>query len=156
MARVSGARAGEDEGLAGGANGEVGGDGELCRGAGGDVKLPVLQDGGEHQDAFHPGEAVADAEARAAAEGEIGEFGPCGLGFGGEPVGIEAERVGPPAGVMVDNKLGEDEVRAFGNEVAAAHGVGLFGGAGDDPGGRVETHGFSEDLLCVHEAGTIV
>ena len=58
------------------------------------AEAPALGEGGDGEDAFHPGEGFADALAGAAAEGEVGELGAGGLGFGREAVGVEAERVG--------------------------------------------------------------
>ena len=139
----------------GGADGEFWGDGERGEGRVGERQGPVLDDGGEHEDAFHPGEALTDAVAGAAAEGEVSELGARGFGGLGKAAGIEAERVGPPAGVVVDDELGGDEVGAFGDALAGAHGVGLVGGAGDDPGGRVEAHGFGEDALYIGEAAEV-
>ena len=51
------------------------------------------------EDAFHPGEAFADALAAASAEGEVGELVAGGFVFGGEAVGVEAEWVGEVLGV---------------------------------------------------------
>jgi hypothetical protein len=47
----------------------------VCKGA----QVPVAGDGGEDEDAFHPGEALADALAAAGGKREIGEFGPGGF-----------------------------------------------------------------------------
>ncbi len=57
--------------------------------------------GGDGEDAFHPGEGLADALAVAAAEGEVGEFRGGGFGFGGETVGVEAKRIGEVFGVRL-------------------------------------------------------
>jgi len=42
--------------------------------AGHQLEAPPLRDRGQQQDAFHPGESFADANARASAEGEIRKF----------------------------------------------------------------------------------
>jgi len=114
-----------------------------------------LHDGCEHQHAFHPGEALADTVARASAEGEVSESGAFGLGFDGETAGVEAHGIGPPARVVVHDKLRGDEVRAFGDAFSGAHGVVLDGGAGDDPGGGIEAHRFGEDALEVFELAEV-
>ncbi len=74
-----------------------------------------LGDGGDGEDAFHPGEGFADALAVAAAEGEVGEFWAGGFGFGGEAVGVEAEGVGEVLGGAGHDVLAEEEVRAGGD-----------------------------------------
>ena len=115
---------------------------------------PALGDGGDGEDAFHPGEGLADALAVAAAEGEVGEFWTGGFGFGGEAVGIEAEGVGEVLGGAAHDVLAEEDVGAGGDVVGAEGGV--FGGhAAHGPGGWVETHGFSEDLFGVAEVGVV-
>ena len=48
----------------------------------------------------------------------------------------------------------EEEVRAGGDAVGA-EGDGLGGHAAHGPGGRVEAHGFGEDLLGVAEGGVV-
>src|SRR5271154_441121 len=52
---------------------------------------PALGQSCDAEDALHPGEALADALAAAAAEGEVGEFLARGFGFGGKTVGGETE-----------------------------------------------------------------
>src|SRR5580698_3739005 len=73
---------------------------------------PALGDGCDGEDAFHPGEALADALAAAAAEGEEGEFWAGGFGFGGKAIRVEAEGGGEVLGVAAHDVLAEEKVRA--------------------------------------------
>src|SRR5216683_57774 len=115
---------------------------------------PALGYGGDGEDALHPGEALADALAAAAAEGEVGEFGASGFVLGGEAVGVEAERVGEVLRGAADDVLAEEEVGS-GWDAVGAEGDGLGGHAAHGPGGWVEAHGFGEDLLGVAEGGVV-
>src|ERR1700704_1529490 len=98
-----------EEGVAG-AEGDLG----LWSGWGGAEvgHAPAGGDGGDGEDAFHPGEAFADALAGASSEGEVGEARPRCLGLGGEAVGIEAKGVGVEIGPAADHVLAHEEVRA--------------------------------------------
>ena len=123
------------------------GDGRLGVGV---AHLPAGGDGGDGEDAFHPGEGLADALAAAAAEGEVGELVAGGLGLGGEAVGVEAEGVGEEFWGAVHDVLGEEKVGSGGDAVGAELDV-LGGEAAHGPSGGVEAHGFGEDLLGVAE-----
>ena len=129
----------------------------LACGMGGVLEVgdaPALGDGGDGEDAFHPGEGLADALAAAAAEGEVGEFWAGGFGFGGEAVGVEAEWVGEVLGGAAHDVLAEEEVGS-GGDVVGAEGDGFDGHAAHGPGGWVEAHGFGEDLFGVAEVGVV-
>ncbi len=118
------------------------------------VHAPALGEGGDAEDAFHPGEALADALAAASAEGEVGELVAGGFVFGGEAVGVEAERVREVLGVAAHDVLAEEEVRS-GWDGVGAECDGLGGHAAHGPGGWVEAHGFGEDLFGVAEGGIV-
>ena len=118
------------------------------------AEAEVLGEGGYGEDAFHPGEGLADTLAAAAAEGEVGVFWAGGFGFGGEAVGVEAEGVGVVGFGAGDDVLGEEEVGSRGKAVGAeGDGAGVHAAHG--PGGGVEAHGFGEDLLGVAEGGVV-
>ncbi len=123
-------------------------------GGGGVGHAPALGDGGDGEDAFHPGEALADALAAASAEGEVGELWAGGFVLGGEAVGVEAEWVGEVLGGAAHDVLAEEEVGSGGDAVGA-EGDGFGGHASHGPGGWVETHGFGEDLFGVAEVGVV-
>jgi hypothetical protein len=65
-------------------------------------EAPLLRDCGEQQDAFHPREAFADADARASAEGEVGEFRTL-VTLKRPSFWIEAIGIGEPARVAMDH-----------------------------------------------------
>ena len=92
--------------------------------------------------------------AASGAEGEVGEAGAEGFGFGGETVGIKAERVGEVLGVTAEDVLAEEEM-GFGWDAIGAKGDCFGGHAAHGPGGWVESHGFGEDLLGVAEVGVV-
>src|SRR5260370_161097 len=115
---------------------------------------PALGDGGDGEDALHPGEAFADALAAAAAEGEVGEFGASGFVLGGEAVGVEAEGIGEILRRAADDVLAEEEVGS-GWDAVGAEGDRLGGHAAHGPGGWVEAHGFGEDLVGVAGGGGV-
>jgi hypothetical protein len=115
---------------------------------------PALGEGGDGEDALHPGEAFADALATATAKGEVGEFRAGGFGFWGEAVGVEAEGIGKVLGVAADDVLAEEEVCAGGDSVGAKLN-GCGGHAAHGPGGWIEAHGFGEDLFGVAEGGVV-
>ena len=111
-------------------------------------------DGGDGEDALHPGEGLADALAVAAAEGDVGVLVAGGFGLGGEAVGVEAEGVGEVLGGAGEDVLAEEDVRACGDVVGAEGGV-FDGHAAHGPGGWVEAHGFGEDLFGVFEVWVV-
>ncbi len=131
-------------------------DGDVGGGVRGGGEEPVAGDSGEGEGAFHPGEAFADALARASSEGVVGEARAGGvLAFGREALGVEAEWVWPEARVAVDDELGSEQDCSFG-DVEAGDLVGDFAGAGGDPDGWVEAHGLGEDGVGVGEARVVV
>jgi hypothetical protein len=80
--------------------------------AGGWGEAPVTGDGGEGEDAFHPGQAFADALAATGGEGEEGEAGARLVGFAvgwREALRVEAEWIGEEARVAVDDELRDEE-----------------------------------------------
>ena len=138
--------------------GIAGAKGDLClrdgRGGAEVGHAPALGNGCDREDALHPGEGFADALTAAAAEGEVGELRAGGFGFGGEAVGIEAERIGEVLRGAAHDVLAEEDVGAGGDVVGAE--VNFAGGhAAHGPGGWVEAHGFGEDLLGVAKAGVV-
>ena len=104
----------------------------------------------EEQDTLHPGKALPDAHARAAAEREIGELRPRGLRLGAKALGIEALRIREVPRVTVRDPLARDDDRALRHGVAADFVVGERPPA-DDPGRRVESHRLREHHLGVRE-----
>ncbi len=129
-----------------GAEGDAGlGDGWVGVGV---AHPPAGGDGRDGEDAFHPGERFANALARSAAKGEIGELVADGLVFGGVAVGVEAEGVGEELFRTVHDILREEEVGTGGDKVWAELDVSS-GASAHGPGGRVKAHGFGEDLFCV-------
>ena len=62
--------------------------------------------GGEDDGVFHHGERIADADARPAAEGEVGVLGAVGRIFtgcvGSEAFGVEGAGLGPVVGAAVE------------------------------------------------------
>src|SRR6266851_7253518 len=99
--------------------GIAGAKGDLClrdwRGRAEVGHAPALGDGCDAEDALHPGEGLADALAATSAEGEVGELRAGGLGFGGEAVGIEEQRVGEEYGGADHDVLAEEDVGAGGD-----------------------------------------
>src|ERR1700733_3518897 len=102
-------------GLAGGElhhQGAAGAEGDFCLdlgGGGAEVgHAPALGYGCNGEDALHPGEALADALAVAAAEGEVGELRAGGFVFGAEAVGGEAGGGGEVLGGAARDVLAEE------------------------------------------------
>ena len=115
---------------------------------------PALGDGRDAEDAFHPGEAFADALTVTAAEGEVSELCARGFGFRREAVGIEAERIGEVLRGAAHDVLAEEDVGAGGDVVRAE--LDFAGGhAAHGPGGWVEAHGFGEDLFGVAKSRVV-
>ena len=117
-------------------------------------EAPVAGESGDGEDAFHPGEGLADALAAAAAEGEEGEFRAVGFVFDGEAVGIKPKWVGEVLRGAAHHVLAKEEVGS-GRYVVRAELDGFGGHAAHCPRGRVEAHGFGEDLFCVTEVGVV-
>src|SRR5215207_8549698 len=63
----------------------------------GEAQAPAARERGEDEHALHPREALADAAARAAAEGEVGELRARGPGLRREACGVEAFGLRPEA-----------------------------------------------------------
>jgi len=93
---------------------------------------------------FDQGELHTDADARAAAKGEIGEAMAIGGGIAEESLGLEGFGVFPEIGVAMGDPLAEDD-DGIGGEGIAAHLIGLEGLAEFAPAGREDAHGFFED-----------
>src|SRR5581483_439395 len=100
-------------------------------------EAPPARKSGQHQDSLHPGEPFADADARTAAEREIGPFWPGRLA--GEPLRIESFRVGPKARIAVHDPLREEDDRTAWNRETAYFHI-LESQPSDHPGRRIETH----------------
>ena len=113
---------------------------------------PALSDGRNGEDAFHPRETFADALTAAPAEREVGKAGAICLVRRGVAVRVEAERVGEILGATMHDVLTEEKVRSRWNAIGPQS-YGTSGHATHRPCGRIESHGFGEDLFGVTEIG---
>src|SRR5215207_7607598 len=87
--------------------------------AGREAQAPAARERGEDEHGLHPREALADAAALAAAEGEVGELRPRRLCLRREALGVEALGLRPEARVAVHHVLADEDERAARDEVAA-------------------------------------
>ena len=121
----------------------------------GQPQTPGLAQGRQEQDKLHPGELLADADARAAAKGDEGELGAGGLGLGRPAVRVEAVGVGEEARVTVGDGGGNQHNRARRQHVAS-HGVVSQSAPPDGPGRWVQAHGLGDNAAGVSEARQVI
>ena len=93
----------------------------------------------EHQDPLHPREGLADADARAATEGEVGKLRPAFLPLGQPAIGVEPIRIGKKPRVAVQQVLREEHDRPFRDQVPADLHV-VYRAPADAPGRWIEPH----------------
>ncbi len=115
----------------------------------------MLGEGGQDEGSFHEGEGISDALPRAKAEREVGEARDL---F--EEVAFPAFReelfgVAVPARVAMNDPGDGGDACAFGDGKTGER-VVLDGEAGNGPGGRIQAHGFGEDVAGVSELREIV
>src|SRR5258708_39130379 len=77
------------------------------------AQLVALRHGGEHKLRLHQGEGVADALARAAAKGQVGEVRPTGRALWRETLRLERVGILPEGGVAM-HRVGAKEDRRSG------------------------------------------
>lgn len=100
-------------------------------------------------------EGVADALARAVAEGEVGEARDFLEKVTLPTFGEELFGIFIPAGVAMDNPGDGADAGSLGNGIAA-EGMVFDGEASHGPRGRIEPHGFGDDVIGVGKIGKIV
>src|SRR5262249_23929514 len=114
------------------------------------VEAESLGGGGEDQLGFHHREAVADADARAAAEREVGEARQALLEIAQPAFGLERRGVVEVARVAVDRPGRHHERRAL-REREAGDLDGRDRLARDAPRRRIEAHRLEDDGLGERE-----
>ena len=85
----------------------------------GQLEVRALQQRGEHERRFDHREVHADAHARPVRERDPRIARPRGFGFGQEAIGIEAHRVRPQVGTVLQRPGADQHDRALGHRVAA-------------------------------------
>jgi hypothetical protein len=120
-----------------------------------EAEAELLGDGGEDERGFHEGEGVADALARAEAEGEVGEAGNFFEEVAFPAFGVEGFGGVIPARIAMDDPGNDGDAGAFGDWVTGES-VVFDGEAGDGPGWGIEAHGFGKNVTCVGEMWEIV
>ena len=105
----------------------------------------------EDQDPFHPRERLADADAGAAAEGEVGELRPAFLPVGQPAIGVEPLRVREEPRVPVQEILREEHDGPLRDRVSADVDV-LDRAPADGPGRRIQPHRLGEHHARVGES----
>src|SRR5262245_20126168 len=111
---------------------------------GGETEAPPLCDGRDDEDQLHPGERLANALARSAAEGEIRELRQTCLERGRPTGRIEAIRIFEEPRIALCHPGAHQEDRAGGRYVAADW-VRFDGASADEPGRRIESHRLGDD-----------
>jgi hypothetical protein len=115
---------------------------------------PPAGEGREHEDRLGPRELLADADARAAAEREVGELRAVWGGLA-PPLGAKALGLRPPARVVVrEPRRGHDAPPGL--DLDVAEGDRLGADAADGVGRRVEPHGFGDDGARVRQRGEVL
>ena len=123
-----------------------------------EAEAPAAREGREGEDALEPRELLADADARAGAEGEVGELRARGIerAAAREPaLGLERVRVGPPARIAMHDPLAHEDDRARGKHVLVDR-ILLQRATSDDPRRREQSHRLGEHGARVREPREIV
>src|SRR6185312_16421036 len=122
--------------------------------AGREVKGKALTHDRRHQHHLHQGEALSDADAPAAAKGQVCRAWTVFVRRA-EPAGIEDLRVGPPAWVVV-NVVDRDENGGAAADVMAADDVVFDGPPREDPHRREVTLRFLQACGGPRQPGKVV
>src|SRR5437870_13112797 len=84
-----------------------------------EAQLPLLRDRRDDEHELHPGERVADALARPAAERDVRELRQRRLEFGGPAIVVEAIRLREETRIAVHHPRAHEEDRARRREILA-------------------------------------
>ena len=110
----------------------------------------MAQDRGQYDGSLHQREEVANAGARAGAEGQIGLAVARFFGGGLEAGGVESLGIGPDRGAVVEG-IGADQHHGAARELVAADGDVGGGLAAEEIDGRIKAHGLFEDAEAIAE-----